>query len=173
MTHPVREERDHQLEERCLDAGSPAAGTQRIKEFEDEVVSSCLVCGGACLASGHGGEPTPGDYAPSVQFSLELSSPTSMTPTTDNYGRRADMTGNVRMPRSGRSQSASATRLRNTSWPKSKQHLNDGLTLEEVVGAVQRVRRARAALSRENLVQPPRSVLSHEQEFRQGCRPPP
>ena len=26
-----------------------------------EVVSSCLVCGAACLASGHGGEPTPGD----------------------------------------------------------------------------------------------------------------
>ena len=31
-----------------------------------EVVSSCLVCGAACLASGQGGEPTPGEYAPSV-----------------------------------------------------------------------------------------------------------
>ena len=41
--------RDHQLlEQRCLDAGSPAAGTRRIREFEDEVISSCLGCGAAC-----------------------------------------------------------------------------------------------------------------------------
>jgi hypothetical protein len=68
--HPVREDRDHWWRTN-LDAGTAAApGHNESRSSRTEVVSSCLVCGAACLASGHGGEPTPGEYAPSVSVQV-------------------------------------------------------------------------------------------------------
>ena len=44
--HPYREDRDHQLDERCLDTGTAAAGTRQTKELSDR----CLVVAAAlCL----------------------------------------------------------------------------------------------------------------------------